>query len=164
MSMRKISFCLVLLLFAAYPVQAADWTGKVVGVSDGDTITVLDGTTQVKIRLYGIDCPEKGQAFGTRAKQMTGDLAAGKIVTVRPKDKDRYGRTVAEIILPDGTSLNRALVREGMAWHFVRYAKNDQELAKLEAEARTAKRGLWADKEPVAPWEWRAKRAKEKAR
>ena len=86
---------------------------------------------------------------------MTGDLAAGKIVNVKPKDKDRYGRTVAEILLPDGKSLTQELVWSGLAWHFVRYAKNDKELARLEAEARTSKRGLWADKEPVAPWEWR---------
>ena len=84
---------------------------------------------------------------------MTGDLAAGKIVTVKPKDKDRYGRTATDIILPDGTSLTQELVRAGLAWHYLKYAPNDKELARLEAEARTAKRCLWSDKEPVAPWE-----------
>ena len=151
--MTRLAFLIFVLLTS--PAYAADWQGKVVHIADGDTITVLHGTEQVKIRLYGIDCPEKGQPFGNRAKQLTGDLAAGKIVTVKPKDKDRYARTVAEIILPDGNSLNRQLVRSGLAWHFVRYAPNDQELARLELDARSAMLGLWVDKEPIPPWEWR---------
>ncbi|CAN5155509.1 thermonuclease family protein [soil metagenome] len=155
--MTRLSLLVFILI--ASPVNAADWQGKVVSIADGDTITVLHENEQIKVRLYGIDCPEKKQPFGSRAKQMTGDRAAGKIVTVKPKAKDRYGRTVAEIILPDGKSLNQELLRAGLAWHFVRYAKNDKELARLEAEASCAKRGLWTEKDPVAPWEWR-KRAK----
>jgi micrococcal nuclease len=151
--MTRLAFLIFVLLTS--PAYAADWHGKVVHIADGDTITVLHDREQVKIRLYGIDAPEKAQPFGNRAKQMTGDLAAGKVVTVKPRDKDRYGRTVAEIILPDGKNLNRELVGAGMAWHFVRYAKNDKELAQLEADAKANKRGLWTDPEPVPPWEWR---------
>ena len=93
------------------------FTARVVGVSDGDTITVLDGTTQVKVRLNGIDCPEKGQPFGARAKQLTSELGFGKSVTVCPSGADRYGRTLGEVVLPDGRVLNRELVEAGMAWH-----------------------------------------------
>src|SRR4051812_3638778 len=91
----------------------ADDTGKVVGVSDGDTLTVLKGRTQVKVRLHGIDAPERGQDFGSRAKHTASDLAFGRTVTVRPRELDRYGRTVADVILPDGRSLNREMVGQG---------------------------------------------------
>jgi endonuclease YncB( thermonuclease family) len=127
----------------------------VIGFSDGDTIRVLQDGVSKRIRLWGIDCPESNQAFGTRAKQFTGDLAFGKAVTIRVHDVDRYGRQVAEIILPDGRNLNHEIVRAGFAWWYWQYARRDGELEALEAEAKAAKRGLWVDKEPVAPWEWR---------
>ena len=129
--------------------------GKVVGVSDGDTITVLDGTTRVKVRLNGVDCPERGQAFGARAKQLTSELAFGKTVTVRPFGKDRYDRVLGEVVLPDGRVLNEELVAAGMAWHYTRYSK-DATLARLERRAREARVGVWSDARPVAPWEFRA--------
>ncbi len=136
---------------------AADFTGRVVGVSDGDTITVLHNGNGERIRLHGIDCPEKRQAFGNRAKQFTSNLVFAKTVTVQALDRDRYGRTVAEVLLPDGRSLNRELVRAGLAWMYRRYT-NDQSLSDLEEEARVARRGLWADPHAVPPWEWRAMR------
>jgi endonuclease YncB( thermonuclease family) len=102
---------LVLLLAASPPpAWAEESAGKVIGISDGDTLTVLRGREQVKIRLHGIDAPESGQDFGARAKQHASDLAFGKPVTVRPVEKDRYGRTVAEVILPGARSLNRQMV------------------------------------------------------
>src|SRR5207302_1746030 len=107
------------------------------------------------IRLCGIDCPEMKQAFGTRAKQFTAHLAFGETVTVEVHDIDRYGRQVAEIILQDGRNSNHEIVRAGFAWWYVQYARNDEELERLEAEARAAKRGLWADKNPMPPWEFR---------
>jgi micrococcal nuclease len=113
------------------------------------------GLIRERIRLWGIDCPEAKQAFGTRAKQFTGDLAFGKMVTVQVRDVDRYKRTVAEIMLPDGRNLNRELVRVGLAWWYQRYARHEAVLADLEAEARAAHRGLWADKDPIPPWEFR---------
>jgi micrococcal nuclease len=133
-----------------------EFRGKVVGVADGDTITVLRDREPVRVRLNGIDAPEAGQPFGNRAKQFASSLAFGNVVTVRVKDRDRFGRVVADVILPDGRNLNQELVRTGFAWWLRRYAPNDSTLAELEAEARAAKRGLWADPKPVPPWEWRA--------
>lgn len=127
---------------------------RVVGVADGDTITVLDGTTQVRVRLNGVDCPEKRQAFGARAKLLTAQLVFGKTVTVRPFGKDRYGRVLGEVVLADGRVLNRELVAAGMAWHYTRYSK-DETLADLEREARQRRVGLWSEARPVAPWEFR---------
>jgi micrococcal nuclease len=116
--MRPQPALLALLLFTA-PSFAADYPARVVGISDGDTITVLTAEKkQVKIRLHGIDAPETGQPFRTRAKQLASELAFGKDVTIKERDKDRYGRTVAEVILPDGRSLNQEMVREGLAWWY----------------------------------------------
>jgi endonuclease YncB( thermonuclease family) len=137
---------------------ATEYKAEVVGVSDGDTITVLRGRDQVRLRLDGVDCPESGQAFGRNAKNRTASLAIGKTVTIRPKETDRYGRTVAEVRLPDGTSLNQDLVRSGLAWWYRRYAPDDTQLEGLEAEAKAARRGLWADAHPIAPWDWRKSR------
>ena len=111
----------------------------------------------VRVRLHGIDCPERGQPFGRQARQYTGTLAFGKTVIVRVRDTDRYGRLVAEVSLPDGKSLNRELVSADLAWHYVRYS-NDGILARLEAAARAARRGLWTDSRAVPPWEFRKER------
>jgi micrococcal nuclease len=110
---------------------------------------------QVKIRLWGIDAPETGQDFGSRAKQTASNMAFGRTVKILPRDTDRHGRTVDEVILPDGRSLNQELVCEGMAWWYRHYAPHDAELARLEAEAKSAKRGLWSQPHPVPPREWR---------
>ena len=164
---QNIFLPLLVLLFLSVPLfsQAADsqtdtFTGKVVGVSEGDTISVMRGGRAVKVRLHGIDCPEKKQPFGTKAKWVTSDLAFGREVTVQVKTMDRYGRIVGEVILPDGLSLNKDLVHAGLAWWYHNFAPNDQTLKTLEAEARTAKRGLWADKHPTPPWVWRKRRFK----
>lgn len=143
-------FLLCCISFAS----ATSFTGKVVKVSDGDTIQVMHGDHGEKIRLASIDCPEKKQAFGQAAKRVTLDLAAQKIVTVKVETTDRYGRTVGEVILPDGRSLNRELVRAGYAWWYRKYS-SDTTLGLLESEARAASRGLWVDPNPVPPWEWR---------
>lgn len=140
----------------AAPLYAAEqFTGKVVGVSDGDTISVLREGKAVKVRLYGVDAPEKAQAFGTHARQLTGGLAFQQTVTVVVHTTDRYGRLVGTVVLPDGRNLSYELVRAGLAWWYRQYAPHDTTLAQLEGEARTAKRGLWADARPVPPWEWR---------
>ncbi len=115
-----------------------------------------------RIRLHGIDCPEKRQAFGNKAKQFTSGLVFGNTVTVTIMDVDRYGRTVGEVILPDGRVLNHELVQAGLAWWYRKYAPDDSTLAQLGANARAAKRGLWADAEPVPPWEWRKRKRKRK--
>ncbi|MHC2990731.1 SNase-like nuclease [Pontibacter sp. HJ8] len=136
------------------PTPATVAGDKVVGVKDGDTFEVLRNGQPVTVRLYGIDTPEKNQAFGQKAKQFASDLAFGKNVRLIEHNKDRYGRTVGTIVLPDGRSLNEEMVREGFAWHYKAYSK-DKNLENLEADARRFKRGLWQDPNPVAPWDFR---------
>lgn len=131
------------------------WSDRCVGVADGDTISVMYRGAAVRIRLNGVDCPEKHQAFGSAAKRFTSDLVFGKVVTVTPRDIDQYGRVVADVTEPDGTSLNQDLVAAGLAWWYVRYAPHDTRLQDLQEQARQAKRGLWADPHPVAPWDFR---------
>ena len=143
-----------------FAVNAATLTGRVVGVHDGDTITVLDAAkTQHKIRLSGIDAPELKQAFGTRSKIALSEMVYGKQVKVDWDKLDRYGRTIG-VIFVDGRDANLAQVRAGMAWWYRQYAKEqtreNRQLYELgENDARNAKRGLWADSTPVPPWEWR---------
>jgi micrococcal nuclease len=139
------------------PAHAEDFSGEVVVVVDGDTIDVMHGEEAERIRLNGIDCPEKDQCFGECAKQFTSDLALGKEVTVRAMGHDRHGQPIGDVILPDGLNLNQELVQAGMAWWFRRYS-NDSTLEQLEEEAKAAKRGLWADCNPIPPWDFRPKR------
>ena len=133
----------------------------VVGVSGGDTIKVM-GThnKQMKIRLYGIDTPEKGQAFGKKAKHFTSGMVFGKIVEVDPVTVDSYGRTIARVYDTDGKSLNEELIRAGLAWVYTRYCDWAicQEWESIEAEAREAKRGIWSEPNPTAPWDFRRKK------
>jgi endonuclease YncB( thermonuclease family) len=129
--------------------------GSVVSVQDGDTIKVLHNQRPERIRLHGIDCPEKAQAFGHKAKRATSALVFGKKVTLQTYGIDKYGRTLAEVILPDGTNVNRELVREGWCWWYRKYAPGDTVLEQLEAKARVDKKGLWTDSQPVSPWGYR---------
>jgi endonuclease YncB( thermonuclease family) len=150
---RLLTFA-VAVSWAVVGVAAEPFTATVVKVKDGDSLVVLRDNKQIDIRLEGIDCPELHQAYGQKAKQATSQLAAGKTVTVQSTGTDKYGRTLANIILPDGRSLSQELVRQGCAWWFKKYSK-DQALAKMEVEARQKKIGLWADPNPTAPWDWR---------
>jgi endonuclease YncB( thermonuclease family) len=144
------------------PAAAAEWAidGRVIGVSDGDTVTLLDhAKAQHKIRLHGIDAPEKGQAFGERSKQNLSGLAFHRDVTAQCHKRDRYGREVCKIML-GSTDVNLEQLRAGMAWWYREYAKEqpaeDQaaySAAERDAHARRA--GLWNDAVPVPPWEWR---------
>lgn len=156
--MKLIHFiCLFLFSLTA----AADQIeGKVVGVADGDTITILDDQkTQHKIRLMGIDAPEKGQPYGDASKKSLSDLAFGQSVTVDFNKRDRYGRVIGKVIR-NGKDLNVEQVRRGLAWHYKQY-QNEQEIddrslyAQEEYLAQRDRRGLWADKEPMAPWDYR---------
>jgi micrococcal nuclease len=133
------------------------FSGKCVGVADGDTITVLKKGKAVRIRLYGIDCPERGQDFYRAAKTFTSEHAYGKIVHVAPVDQDAYGRVVAWVSV-NGTNLNKELVAAGLAWWYKRYAPNEKELANLEKKARREKVGIWSHPHPVPPWEFRQER------
>jgi endonuclease YncB( thermonuclease family) len=130
---------------------------RVVGVHDGDTITGLDdATTQHKIRLDAIDAPELGQPFGQASKKALSGKVFGKDVVVTVKTRDKYGRTVGHVLI-DGRDVNLEMLEEGMAWHYSKYDRNAR-LARAEVEARAAGKGLWQDREPVPPWEWRASR------
>jgi len=127
----------------------------VVSVLDGDTLEALHNTQPERARLSGIDCPEKGQAYGKKAKQAASALVFGKEVTLQTHGKDKYGRTLADVLLPVGMNVNHELVKDGWCWWYRKYAPLDAELEKLEKEARDAKKGLWVDPKPVPPWEWR---------
>jgi hypothetical protein len=124
---------------------------------DGDTVELLENNQTTRVRLYGVDAPEKNQDYGTRARQFASDLAFGKNVQLIEKGKDRYGRVIGIILLPDGRSLNEELVRQGFAWHYKEYAK-DEALAQLELDARQNRRGLWEMPNPTPPWEFRSQR------
>ena len=143
------------------PLLAAEYTGKVVGISDGDTLTLLvpDGASfkQVKVRLGEIDTPERKQPYGTRAQQTLSELAFNQQARVVVQDTDRYGRTVGRVYV-GGTDVNAELVKQGAAWAYRQYLK-DQSLLALEAEAKAAKRGLWGlpEAERCPPWDWRKK-------
>ena len=150
--MRWITAAAVLVITAS--LNADELRGKVVSIADGDTITVLDAAkVQHKIRLQGIDAPEKKQAFGTKSKVLMSEKVGGEEVVVQWKEKDRYGRILGEVMVGK-RHINLEMVQDGMAWHYTTYSKS-KELAKAEDEARKAKKGLWADKEPVPPWEYR---------
>ena len=132
----------------------AKWTGKVIGVTDGDTIDVLTDQKQViRVRFNGIDTPERGQPFGNNAKQFVSDAVFGKPVTIVGHGTDRYDRTLGDVI-HDGKSLNLDLVTVGLAWHYKQYS-DDEQLATAEREARATGKGLWSDTRHVAPWDWR---------
>jgi micrococcal nuclease len=131
-------------------------TGKVTRIADGDTFTMIfENGFDVRVRLNSIDSPEKKQAFSNRAKQTLSELIYNKEVKVYYESKDRYGRVLGDIYI-DNLNVNQEMVRRGMAWHFTRYSE-DKILAALEEEARINKIGLWADPNPVAPWEFRKK-------
>lgn len=130
------------------------FSGKVIAIADGDTVTILHEKTQIKIRIDAIDAPEKGMPYSKAAKKFLSDLCFGKNVTVKTVKIDHYGRTVARIILPSGSDVSSEMIRAGYAWHYKKYS-TDSVLAKLELIARTNKRGLWNDKDAMAPWEVR---------
>lgn len=154
--MQRLSALPYLFLLLAPGLALAATPARVVGITDGDTIKVVAEGKQIKIRLHGIDAPEKGQPFGSVATQGLGSLLAGRQVSFERTDTDRYGRTVA-LITADGIDVNRAMVANGLAWVFTRYCKQAfcAEWQRDEQAAKAARKGLWHDPEPVAPWEWR---------
>jgi endonuclease YncB( thermonuclease family) len=151
----------IILFTATTALLADELRGKVVSIADGDTITVLDADKkQHKVRLNGIDAPEKKQAFGAKSKTRLGEMVAGKDVVVEWKEKDTYGRTLGKVT-QSGVDVNLQMVKEGLAWHYRKYSKSI-ELARAEAEAKAAKKGLWADPNPVPPWDFRKLEKKKK--
>lgn len=151
---RQSRLLWIALLATSALAQAESFTGKVVAVIDGDSISVMHNGRAEAIRLNGIDAPERGQAFGAAAKKHLSDLIFGKTVRVDVRSTDRYRRQVADVFLA-AACVNHEMVRAGLAWWFRRYAPRDRKLQALEEEARDAKRGLWVEEEPVAPWSFR---------
>lgn len=138
-----------LALLAAQPTFAH----QVIGISDGDTIRILQDGRPVRIRLASIDAAESSQAYGQRSKISLSDMCYRKDASIEAVDVDQYGRTVA-VVYCDGVNVNRAQVEKGMAWNYKRYSK-DPALAGMEARARAAHIGLWADPDPTPPWDYR---------
>ncbi len=134
------------------------FVGRVIGVTDGDTLTVLHNGAPEKIRLYGIDAPEKKQPFGAVAKNYASTRAFGKTVRVRVVGLDHYKRSIGVVELPGGTVLNVEMVRVGLAWHYKQYAPREVLLSSFERQARAARVGLWRDASPIEPAKWRRKR------
>lgn len=138
-------------------------TGVVVRVSDGDTVTVLDAHQQNhKVRLAGIDAPERAQAFGQIARKVLGSTLNRRPVTAECVKQDRYGRSLCTLWL-DGNDLGLALIRAGLAWHYTDYIRDQApwdaaRYARAETEARLARRGLWSQSKPTPPWAWRRAR------
>ncbi|TAG49826.1 MAG: thermonuclease family protein [Betaproteobacteria bacterium] len=159
---RSVSHIKLVALFisALLTSSAIALEGRVVGVSDGDTITLLDASrTQHKIRLAGIDAPESGQAFGNRAKQALSDCVFGQTATTEGSKIDKYGRTVAKVIV-GGVDCNLRQIELGFAWHYKKYENEQAPLdrrayASAEKVARAARAGLWVDPRPTSPWDWR---------
>lgn len=150
---------LFLLTFTSKP-SFADVSGRVVGITDGDTLTVLDSSrTQYKVRLAGIDAPEKKQPFGQKSKQSLSDCAYDKTATIQGDKLDRYGRLVGKVLV-SGVDCNLRQISQGLAWHYKKYMNEqapDDRLTYAQAEenARSKKTGLWSDVNPMPPWEWR---------
>ena len=150
-----------LLIFSVCTASASKIIqGKVVSVADGDTITVLDAEkTQHKIRLQGIDAPEKAQAFGAKSKQALYEMVHGKTVQVSFEKSDKYGRILGKVLL-DGQDICHQQIKAGLAWHYKKY-QNQQPLVDRDAysasetAAKNEKLGLWSDPRPLAPWDFR---------
>lgn len=153
MVILRVALVCLCLLFGH--TQAFSFTGEVVGVLDGDTIEVLHNGKAQRIRLYGIDCPEKGQPFSNNAKQATSALVFAQVVTLQIHGKDKYGRILADVLLADEMNVNHQLVKEGWCWWYRKYAPENMALESLENQAREARKGLWIGPEPIPPWEWR---------
>lgn len=146
----------LLLLLLVTPAFGADLEGRVIGIADGDTFTLLlEDNSQVKIRLAEIDAPERGQPYGNRSRQAVSELVSGKFVRVEVQTTDRYGRTVGRPYVGD-LDVCEEMVRIGAAWVYRQYVR-DQSLFAVEHEAREAGRGLWGISESrnLPPWEWR---------
>lgn len=153
--MRFVLFFLMLAGLAGNaPAQTRQLSGRAVKIIDGDTFDLLVGTTTWRIRLNGIDCPEKKQPYAAQATAALGRWCREAPLVVKYKSKDRNGRILGDVYTKSGTWINQQLVEEGMAWHFKQYS-TDRRLAAAEQRARSKRAGLWQQGNPVAPWLWR---------
>jgi micrococcal nuclease len=150
--MKKVAYLLLLLLLPGFAV-GQHYTGKVIAIADGDTFTLLVDQKQLKVRLHGIDTPERGQPYAQAATEYLANLIHNKTVTVLAMDTDRYGRTIG-VVKIDTLIVNTELLKAGLAWHYKHYDTNP-EWAAFEEEAKRTKTGLWKMPNPVPPWEYR---------
>lgn len=152
--------CIVVFLVACTtsPPTTETITGRAIWVMDGDTLNLQksDKTWQI-VRLYGVDAPEKDQAYGPEATQRLIDLIGRKRIKIQPVDTDRYGRTVAKVYVGKNY-VNEEMISSGAAWWYKQYAPEDAELEAAEADARAQKVGLWNDPDPMPPWRFRRER------
>jgi len=154
LTIKKYFYILTLGLLCATARADTTLTGRCTAVTDGDTVKVLIDKQEVKVRLFGIDAPEKSQPFGNQAKKFMSDAVFGKTITVRATGKDRYGRTLGWIYI-DKRNINSEIIKAGYAWWYKQYAKKYPSLGVDQEKAKAAKRGLWVDQHAMAPWEWR---------
>jgi endonuclease YncB( thermonuclease family) len=160
MTMMRILFAMLMALASPMAALSAEWQGTVVGVADGDTLTLLDANkTQYRIRLDGIDAPERTQPYGQRARQSLAALAHGRVASANCPKVDRYGRAVCRVLI-DGVDVGLEQIRRGYAWHYVKYAHEQraadrESYARAETEARAANVGLWSFSDPIPPWDYR---------
>jgi len=154
----RIILLLVALLIVPCTLWSAGFSGQVTDVVDGDTIEVRHSERLERIELYGIDCPEKGQPLGKRAKQATSDLALGKQVQIAKRGTDKDKHIVADVLL-DGRNVNQSLVLNGWCWWSRQYAPKDIALQQAEEVAKAMRKGIWEDPNPVPPWLYRRLRS-----
>ena len=155
----KLKF--IFIFFLCAQIYAQSLTGKVIGIKDGDTVVVIDAANnQTTLRLAEVDCPEKKQAFGTKAKQFTSDAVYLKEVKYIVTDTDRYGRSIAKVYYDDNKYLSAEIIKNGFGWQYKKYSTSKL-LANLEQEARTNKRGLWVEPNPIYPSNFRRNKKQE---
>mgnify|MGYP003290967622 FL=1 len=159
MRTKKYSFLvtIVLLCFSGN-ILAQKFQVKVVKISDGDTFTAINrDNLQLKFRIWGIDAPEKKQAFGTKSKEHLSSLIFGKTITVDVQKQDGWGRYIAYVFTPENKDVGTEMIKAGMAWQFIEYDQSEKYRA-AELQAHKSKKGLWSDSHRIAPWEFRKKK------
>ena len=155
---RLLLICFLTIVLGTSTTYSQEFTVRVVGISDGDTFTAINrDNLQLKIRIYGIDAPEKGQGFGNKAKEVLSDYVYGQNIVIDVQSRDSWGRYVSYVFTPDGKDVSLLMLKAGMAWHFKKY-DSTEEYAKAEEQARKSKIGLWSTTDPVAPWDYRNKK------
>lgn len=153
--MKRLVLLLVCILLPSI-CFAQKFSVKVVAISDGDTFTAINNDNlQLKIRVFGIDAPEKKQSFGNKSKEFLSSLIFGKKILIDVQTQDKYGRYSAYVYSPEGKDVSLLMIHEGMAWHYTEY-DNNKVYEEAQVLAKKAKRGLWADPSPVAPWDFRS--------
>jgi endonuclease YncB( thermonuclease family) len=158
MNLTKIMSVLFVFILSIFSPTFSQKIVKVIGIKDGDTVVILEkNNTQKTLRLAEVDCPESKQPFGKNAKQFTSSKIFRKEIVYYPVQKDRYGRTIAKVYFDNGKYLSEEIIKSGLGWWYQKYSKNEK-LGKIQGIAKSKKIGLWFEKNPIAPWEWRSKK------